>query len=266
MGLKVDYISDLHMGFVIGNKRTSHHKVMDKISKFVESTLPEELGEVLVIAGDVDEYNTNIIYTFEEYAKYYDKIFFVYGNHDLYLMSQNQRTKYRNNSRNRQEELKKRVNDHNTLKEIVSILDNDIVNYKGKTIAGTMLWYTLPLTYDQIWWGVNSNDSRKIYPRGHEWSEERHSIDIEFYKTLEDKNIDLLITHVPPVHLNDRHKPSASYHNVAVSDLGLYADHWICGHQHVRKVKKLGNTSIYINASGYTGELVGESKIKQFDI
>lgn len=214
----------------------------------------------------MDEYNTNIIYTFEEYAKYYDKIFFVYGNHDLYLLSRNQQTKYHNNSRNRQEELKTMVNDHNTLKEIVTILDNDIINYKGKTIAGTMLWYTHPLTYDKIWWGVNSNDSRKIYPRGNDWTEERHSIDIEFYKSLEDKNIDLLITHVPPVHLNDRHKPNASYHNVAVSDLGLYADHWVCGHQHVRKVKKIGDTFIYINASGYTNELVGKPKIKNITI
>lgn len=266
MGLKIDYISDLHMGFVIGNNRSSQHKVKGKISKFVESTLPEELGEVLVIAGDVDEYNTNIIYTFEEYAKYYDKIFFVYGNHDLYLLSQNQQTKYHSNSRNKQEELKKMVNDHNTLKEIVTILDNDIVSYKGKTIAGTMLWYTHPLTYDQIWWGVNSNDSRKIYPRGHEWSEERHNIDIEFYKSLEDKNIDLLITHVPPAHLNDEYSPNASYYNVAVSGLGLYADHWICGHQHVRKFKKLGDTVIYINASGYTNELVGKPKIKNITI
>ena len=266
MVLKVDYISDLHMGFIIGNKRTNHAKVIASINGFVDSTIPEDKGDVLVIAGDVDEYNNNIVYTLNRYAEYYEKIFFVFGNHDLYLMSRKQQQKYGGDSRNRQEELKRTINDYPVLRSIVTVLDNKVVEYKGYKIAGSMLWYTHPLTFDKMWWEMNSNDSRKILPRGEEASEERHQVDMEFYRSLEDKEIDLLITHVPPVHLNDIHKPSASYYNVAISELGLYAKHWICGHQHTRKIKKIGDTIIYINASGYVGELVGEPKIKQMQI
>lgn len=266
MGLKIDYISDLHMGFVVGGKRSYKGKVVQKIANYVRLTLPETNGDVLVLAGDIDEYNTTVLYTFEEYANYYDKIFYVYGNHDLYLISMNQQSKYKFDSRNRQEELKASLAGNTELSNKVTILDNDVVSYKGLTIAGTMLWYTHPLTYDQIWWGMNSNDSRMIFPRGHEYSEERHQLDLEFYQSLEHQHIDLLITHIPPVHLNDKHKPNASYHNVAIADLGLNADHWICGHQHVRTIRQVGDTTIYVNAGGYPKELSGLPKIQSFTI
>lgn len=265
MRMKIDYISDLHMGFVIGNKRNSQEKVRRKVSDYVLSTLPDGLGDVLVLAGDVDEYNTNVLYTLEEYAKVYPKVFYVFGNHDLYLMSQNQRNKYKNKSRNRQEELKEMVNE-SIYSHKITVLDNTVEEYLGVTFAGTMLWYTLPLEFDKVWWKENSNDSRKIYPTFIDYSEERHQEDLEFYQSLESVNVDVLITHVPPIHMNDKHRPSASYHNVAISQLGLYARHWVCGHQHVRTVKKVNDTLIYNNSAGYVGEFKELPKVNSFEV
>lgn len=284
--VRVDYISDLHMGFVIGNKRSRISKVIQKVTDYVEGTLPETSGDFLVVAGDVDEYNSNIVLTLEEYAKHYDKVFFVYGNHDLYTISNTQQNMYKKNAYNRQEELVTLVNE-SPYGDKITILNNDVVEHKGLTIAGTTLWYTLPLTYDQQWWFSNSNDSKYILPRGVYATEERSKKDLAFYKgligwvedsseegyteeegyTTEDdyNKIDLLITHIPPAHMNDEHLPSASYHHVGIQNLPIPAKHWICGHQHVRTTKVIADTKVYINAGGYVGELT-PPKIASFSI
>lgn len=115
-----------------------------------------------------------------------------------------------------------------------------------------------------MWWKDNSNDSRKIYPTTVQFTEERHTKDLTFYKSLGYSDVDVLITHVPPIHMNDSHRPSASYYNVAISQLGLYARHWVCGHQHVRSVQKVNDMMVYNNSAGYVGEFKDKPKIKSF--
>lgn len=263
--MKVDYVSDLHIGFYIGSNYSNHNKVAKMIETFVLDSLPEEKGDILIIAGDVCEYNAITLQTLEEYAKYYEKVFFVFGNHDLYIMSPSQLQKYDLKSDNKKDELKQMVKE-SAQAERITILDNDIVQYNGVKIAGSMLWYTHPLLFDRMWWEANSNDSRKIYPTGSKPSEERHQIDLNFYKSLEDENIDLLITHIPPRHLNRRMKPNASYENVAIAAMGLHTKHWVCGHQHTRTVQEIEGTSIYLNAYGYPNELIEEPQLRSFII
>lgn len=48
-------------------------------------------GEVLVIAGDFTEWNQQTLWVLDEAAKQYEKVYFTYGNHDLYLLSKSQK-------------------------------------------------------------------------------------------------------------------------------------------------------------------------------
>lgn len=262
--MKIDYISDLHMGFVLNGKRSGDKKCEKIIRDFVDKTLPETLGDVLVLAGDIDEYNSISLQVLNEYARHYDKVFFVFGNHDLYITTRNQKGKMID-SYKRQDDLKRLVETRG-LDNKIQILDRDIVEYKGRTFAGTTSWYTLPKERDIAWWGLYSNDSRMIYPRGIDASQERHKIDLNFYKSLEHEDIDVMITHVPPKHVGGRHEPNACYENVAIANLGLYAKHWVCGHQHVRVVEQLHETVVYVNAGGYPNEFREEPKIQSFFI
>lgn len=260
--MRVDYISDLHMGFVLEGKRSNGVKVQKRIQEYVKSTLPEVKGDVLIIAGDIDEYNSITILVLNEYAKHYDKVLFVFGNHDLYLTSKNQKGKVRN-SYKRQDDLKQLVKTRGT-KGKIEVLDNRIVDYKGVRFAGSTSWYTLPKPTDVAWWGLFSNDSRLIYPRGEEFNQERHKRDIEFYASLEDEDIDVMITHVPPKHMGSRHEPNACYENLAINRYGLFAKRWVCGHQHERLVEQVLDTTIYVNASGYPKEFKERAKIQSF--
>lgn len=261
MGLQVDYISDLHIGLLLkGNVQKNEKKIEDFVNGLRERT-EGSVGDILCIAGDISEYNLNIILVLEEFAKYYRKVFFVYGNHDLYLISGKQKGKYHRHSEERKEELKALVREsrfHN-----ISILDNRVVEYEGVTIAGSSLWYTLPRTIDKIYWKLESNDSGAILPCRESDNEVRHQRDLRFYRGLQarEEKVDILLTHIPPVHLpNDKHRPSAMYHNVVIAQeveegKELPAKNWVCGHLHVRTELEVNGTMLYNNASGYIGEL-----------
>lgn len=255
--LNVAYISDLHLVFYT---RFSHNndKLKNKIVKFVRDNLIAE-ADIFVLAGDVAEYNVYTITVLEELSNHYKKVFFVFGNHDMYLLSANQKNKYKD-SHGRINEVIDYFKDNDN----VYVLNRDIVEYNGFRIAGFSNWYTLENTIDEFFFLNDSNDSRCIYPKTVYENQQRHYYDKVFYDGLNGKDVDLIISHVPPIHFkNDRHEPNGCYYNKSIKE--IHANHWICGHQHVPSVVEIGDITVYNNAWGYQGE-IREPKLRTMKI
>lgn len=80
MEVKVDYVSDVHLGFYIDTKNT------ENVKSFVDSKIAVGCkGDILVVAGDISEYNDILFEFLDSCSKYYDKVFFVVGNHEYYI-------------------------------------------------------------------------------------------------------------------------------------------------------------------------------------
>lgn len=97
------------------------------------------LSEVLVLAGDISHFNQQSFDTLHFFSEHYKQIFFVFGNHDYYLISKKQRRKYHETSNEREKELLEMVT---ALHNVHVLRDNSI------RFAGSTSWYPLE-TFEQ---------------------------------------------------------------------------------------------------------------------
>ena len=130
--MKIDILSDLHLDFWT----KEHHTISTNLLGILDQllTITSEV-EVLIIAGDISHYPEQLK-LLDEIAKiyHYKKIFCVLGNHDLYLVDDAQQKQF-------QDSLNKQQAYYDYESEIVTILDGNIVEYKGVTFGGAMGWY-----------------------------------------------------------------------------------------------------------------------------
>ena len=252
--MKIDYISDLHLDFHVkhdGNQL----KWIKKTNDFLNSLLPEEKGEVLIIAGDLSHYNLQSKWLLEFFSDEYEKVFFTIGNHDLYLISDNQRKKY-GGSKFKVYELLEMISH---LPNVHLLLDYNVVNYKGIKFSGSTNWYSLDTFEELNFFNSVMNDSKLI-----------HRIDIKQANYLEGReyeeleNVDVIVTHVPPIIIDSHHKFRSTY--CYLNQLTeLKAKHYIFGHCHEQNEYEKAEVKFYINALGYPNENKG-TKIKSFEI
>lgn len=244
--MKVDFVSDLHFNHWmtwIPNQLKWQRRTRELTQRLIENGN----GEVLVIAGDFGEWNNQASWILEECARKYERVYFTYGNHDLYLLSKSQKNKYIDSM--------KRLDD---LIEKVSHIDNIVpLNktvdiYKGKVFAGDMMCY-LPKTVDD--WNFfrqESNDSVYINLYGHTrengirkmWKDSQ-----DWYASIEHVKPDVFVSHVPPIH-----SPFSQYepNNLYLVDVPyINAKNWIFGHDHYQKQFFLDDVMFHTNAIGY---------------
>lgn len=253
--LSVDYVSDLHLGFYLPyDKNLSFDK--NDIRKLVETEIvTKKQGEILVIAGDICE-SIDCTHDFLTIvSEYYEKIFFVAGNHEYYLL-ESIYDKYNGNSINKIDELIERLKDN----EKIVFLDRansynnqfkGTYSYKGFLLAGDTLWYT-PIGFLGRDFYLNcSRDSSyiRIPPfSALEQIDRVHLDSIGWYDKL--PILDLIVTHVPPVH-----NPESKYtepNSCYMCNVGeLKAPVWIYGHDHeIADFHKAG-TRFLSNPWGY---------------
>lgn len=259
--LQIDYISDIHLGFYLPYDNSLHFKKSD-IKNFIDiNILPKKVGEILVIAGDICEDVTCIIDFLTECSKHYEKVLFVAGNHEYYIHGENMALEFCFNSLNKIEKLNELLKDN----EKIIFLDRNSANkgqynYKGFTIAGDTLWY-LPLGNDGwFFYLASSNDSRAIRggsPRDRIM--EYHLESLKWYDSIPE--VDLLITHVPPVHNPGSPYDSNSCYLCTVPE--LKAKTWIYGHDHVGADFEKFGTRFVSNPWGYYST---KFKIKTIEI
>lgn len=239
--MKIDYISDLHIDFYIPLKG----KWQQKMVAFLTSLLPDEKGEVLVIAGDLSHYNIQSFIILEFFATHYKQVIFVLGNHDYYLVSSEQKKKYSRNSNGRELEL---INMITALPNVCLLSLYETFTYKGITFTGSTNWYGLQTTKEQLFFKKASNDSVLI--KGIDIPS-LHNKEMEHYAILQQS--DVLITHVPPIILDSHflHGSTACYLNELPN---ITAKICIFGHCHEQSVIEREGTIYCINALGYPDE------------
>lgn len=207
----------------------------------------------MVLAGDFSEWNTQSLWILDEAAKHYERVYFTVGNHDYYLISGSQQKKY-GDSIGRVNEF---IDEASKIKNVVPLVKNVDI-YKGKMIAGDMMWYLPKTPQDWDFLRNTSNDSRYIkysgYPGGG-CPRKLHKESMDWYDTLEDIQLDLFVSHVPPVHNPFTPFPPNACYMVDVPFINT--KNWICGHDHIQNKFEKAGTTFHMNAIGYAGHYTG---------
>lgn len=240
--MKVDYISDLHLDFHVSMQSFSWEA---KTSVFLTELLPEEKGDILVIAGDLSHDNQQSYTILKFFSTVYEQVLFVLGNHDYYLLPGEQQLKYKQNSKNREADLLERVKD---LPNVAYLSYFETFKYNGVTFAGATSWYPLQTEQERRFFYNSLNDSRLIKALD---IAATHKVEMQAFEQLEP--VDVLITHVPPTKIDshDYFGSTDCFLNTLPSSV---AKVFIFGHSHEQKVYEKENTVYCINALGYPRE------------
>jgi predicted phosphodiesterase len=252
-----DLISDTHLDLWI--KPDSNPKShQSKIDKFIDGLIPAEPSEVLVIAGDLGHYNKQNVLMLMSLKRVYSHILFVFGNHDLYLVSGKVREKYAYNSLNRRAEMKTLAGEVDG----VICLDGTSITLDGVTFGGTGMWYDfsyglheLHMHIDHIRrvWKSSMNDSRLIHTLP-SFEEELTKLESIFEAS------DVIVTHVGPdwskLTGKNRYDPLTSFYYFDGSSLLSRAQGktWCFGHTHDHYSYEKNGCYLVNNALGYPGE------------
>lgn len=249
--MKFKYISDIHIFNHIDLKDLDNRseQLTEKINEIFCYEGSNE--DTLIIAGDLGSSAENNLPLLEQLSSMYKHVFFILGNHDFYGGSGTYDDKL---SEYRKIE---------GLLDNVTILHNDIVEYEGLTIAGSTVWYKLSNPVDELSF-MMMNDSRYIFK-----SDEmklKYADDMEFLDSIKDKDIDILITHTPPITSKLSEYPfNACFINEEA--LIVKPKIWIAGHQHTVDEFTVDGIKYKYNPYGYPNEnTMNEPKLRGFEI
>ncbi len=270
--MTIDIISDLHVDFYI--KRTDYTERTRKTTRmFIDNILPDEPGDVLCLAGDISHYNTQIHILFEEFKKIYSEVFYVHGNHEMYLISNSQRDKY-NSSFDKIQEIEDIAKATG-----VRMLSGQVIDISGVKFGGLPGWYSITTPKELRDWKNFMNDAHRIYT-GKEVSgmysyNLRPKADFDpvgFYEEqekllIEMESCDVLMSHIAQVLPPDEIMNPAFRGNS--SNLFYYVDNWelikrinpklyIYGHTHDAQAWRKENTEMICNPYGYPHESRGK--------
>jgi predicted phosphohydrolase len=268
-----DYISDLHINFIFGEKEPNERKIKLWFDKVFEN----KSSNTLLVPGDISE---SIPHTFtffkliqEIYG--YKNIVFTFGNHDYWIISGKQKSKYKT-SPNKIEiakNLSKKYNRENNNK--IYLLDGDCIEIEGVKIGGAMGWYDTSYFYKTrgmysiqdpyAFWKTYSNDQRYIVPMKNDF-QRITKVELNKVNNAIIQKPDIMMTHICPI-ISDRvvfEQYKSNLGNTFYMFNGeelIYEyspKYWIYGHMHGQHKLQVGNTILVRNAHGYPSE-----KLKQ---
>lgn len=277
MSLKIDYISDLHLDFYIKSKNPDDKKAKLGIIEFIGFILNRALppGDVLIIAGDLGHYNSQIRLLLIELKKIYKHVIVTFGNHDLYMISNNIMKKYKGKSENRLIELEEICRELD-----VHYLNGQVIEIDGVRIGGTGSWYDLKTSEDLVLWNKIMNDSNLIYKGNERPSNGMYSMynsrvssnwdPIKFWEQEREKleRVAKEKCHVFVTHVALNYAPDEIMHPEYVGDksnLFYYTNNLdilkesgckvhIHGHTHQKFEYEVDGIRVYCNPLGYAGE------------
>ena len=129
--MTIDILSDIHIDSYFNHNATLEKDAVNSIFKPIfTNNSSRQAAEVLVIAGDLGHYNSQNIAMLEIFKMHYINIIIVLGNHDYYLLNDDEVSKYKT-SFNRVNEFKQMVEKLDN----VFCLDGDIVTINNSTFA-----------------------------------------------------------------------------------------------------------------------------------
>ncbi len=256
--MKIDILSDLHLDFwVKPNNNTKTKRLIQVLDDLLDSS---EDTEVLIVAGDISHYPIQLE-LLDKIAEIYNykKIFCVLGNHDLYLVSNTQRNTYKDS-------IQKQQDYYSYKSDVVTILDGDIVEYKGIKFGGAMGWYdgsymnrsSLSREDNVGLWKRIMNDS--VYIKGYKDFYEIFEIEEPKIKNI--LSADIVITHVCPLSHSSAFQERYRYElsNMFYAFNGeryleeTKAKFWVYGHSHGSYSFNAHDTFCVMNTLGYPSE------------
>lgn len=257
--LKVNYVNDLHLGFYAefhNNQIKYEKRVRDVANEIVENT--ECLGELLIISGDFGEMNNASVWFLDEISKRYNKVVFTYGNHDLYLLTKNQKRKYKN-SINRVKDLYNSVKELNNDKlHFVGEDFDGVLEYRGYRIGGDIMLSSPKTEEEKSFYNFRMNDAKCIFIEGYGWENtvSLNKKNLDYYNKLKEENLDVFISHYPIIRTD-------SHNRHGLESLGSYftavpefiAKYNFFGHVHEIKEYDTYDNLFLTHAVGYPHEL-----------
>lgn len=263
----VDYLSDIHIDFWVKPDSPEYFQ-RKQISQFIKPFLPEKPSKVLIIPGDLGHDNDQILILFEVLLETYEHICFCEGNHDLYLIGQEAKARYKNDSFARLREL---VDESSKIPGI-HYLNGRLVEFEGKIIGGFPMWYDTsygvevchrsPIFLHQLWKQYMA-DSKFIFIGGKEspgmdWREycrsQKEILEANFRKC------DLIFSHVSPdwSHLKPQYQddPTSTFFHFDGREIlkECSGKVWVYGHTHLSYQEWTNGCRMLCNPLGYPGE------------
>lgn len=249
--MKVTYINDLH----VDNHLYEGFGVSSFVDKLMQRSKNEVVdSEMLVIAGDISHHNSISKEILVEFNKYFKYVLFVPGNHDYYLINNEQRVIYDNDSYQRIKALKY------SLEQVPNIIIFDesvqYIDINGLRFAGCTMT-SLPTDEEGMsFYNLMMNDSRYI-PND---VVEMNKRDLNIYDTLSHKRPDIFISHYPLITTSSHLKHDISSISCFKCDVDkLIAPIHFFGHVHENDEYELSGHHFFTNAYGYRGEFLDQT-------
>lgn len=259
--MNISYINDLHIDHWV-KWNPSQEKYKARVQKFIQDLIYRsniENKEVMIIAGDISHFNFINKWVLEVFNEQFEKTLVVTGNHDYYLISKNQKRKYKNSSMYRAIEMAEIVDDLGNVTYFHSGWGDMYEIYKGVTFAGSTMT-SLPKTDEEKSFYQNvMNDSKYIV----EQPEMLNMMDMSAYNTFTDKqvreeiNIDVFISHYPLVrtYSHNKHLNDGSLGSYLCRVAEMVAPINFFGHVHEEdQLYEVVGAKHYTNALGYPQE------------
>lgn len=126
------------------------------------------------------------------------------------------------------------------------LFTDEVFMNRGVVFAGNPMWYPLETPKQKDFFYNSSNDSRLI--KGFD-IQQTHLESLECYTSLLNKKVDVMISHVPVIHLKS-HKTHGGIECYYTQVDEINVKHWVFGHSHERGVYKQAAVNFYINSIG----------------
>jgi len=265
--MKIDILSDLHIDFYFNPKLKVKDDQIKKLYDPIVTENNREIGDVLVVAGDIGHYNHQNIRILK-YLKehYYKHIICVLGNHDYYLVDKDSKKQFKDSF-----ERVKNMRDLINCEKGIYCLDGFEVEIDGVKFAGCDSWYNDGYFFRQyptqsftrkstnVMWRNVMTDVNFIY--GVSNFDDIFEIEKPKIESVY-KNCDVMITHINPSakdeHINIRFQNNPS--NIFFSFEGEKylkngnMKYWIFGHTHEELEYEDYGVNCLCNPFGYPGE------------
>jgi len=263
--MKVNYLSDIHLDF--WTKATSTGVKLDKDIKTFLEIINATGGEVIILAGDLGHYFTQNIVFLKALKNIYNNVLIVHGNHDMYLVSNNMKNQYKNNSFLRLTEMKDFCKDNDII-----YLDGQIVDINGFKFGGTgmswdMSYYeklseSIPTKKEVMnLYRTSMSDSRLIHAGSVNSFDPFKFFDDEKERLNNIKTADVMVSHVGPIIPSNLSKSFAEslittffYFNGVKDVERINPKYWIFGHTHDNYDFYYNDTNLLCNPLGYPSE------------
>lgn len=252
--MNISYINDLHIDHWV-QWNPSQEKYKARVQKFIQDLINRsniENKEVMIIAGDISHFNFINKWVLEVFNEQFEKTLVATGNHDYYLISKNQKRKYKNSSIYRAKEMAEIVEDLDNVVYFHSVYGTGVFSYKEKVFAGITMT-SLPETNEEKSFYQNiMNDSKYITSS----PESYNSFDMTVYNYLKELNIDVFISHYPIVrtYSHNKHLNDGSLGSYLCRVDEMVAPINFFGHVHEDQLYEVVGTKHYTNALGYPME------------